>query len=307
MIITSCGNSVLIARKVAQQLKATFSPLTISSFPDGDAYLKFNTPIKGKKVAIIQSFQPNPEKSLLNVLWTAETAKDLGARKVILVAPYLAYMRQDKRFHDGEAISSRIMAKHLNSCVDKIITIDPHLHRYKSLKDLFTIPAVKLTANKLIGQYIQKHINDHLNKQQVNQQKVGRPVIIGPDIESYQWVDVIAKEVGGEHTVLKKTRFSSRHVQSRMIKPVVLKGKNVVIVDDIISTGHTMIEALKKAKKEKARQVIAIGVHGLFVEKGLEKMKKAGFDEIITTNCIEHSTNKIDVTPLIVEELRKEN
>lgn len=292
MIITSCGNSVPIARKLATQLKATFSPLTISSFPDGDLYLKFNTPVKGKKIVIVHSFQPNADKSLFNVIFAAETAKDLGAKKVILVAPYLAYMRQDKRFHPGEAISSRIMAKHLNACVDKIITIDPHLHRYKSLKDIFTISAVKLTANQLIGQYIKKHIQD--------------PVIIGPDWESYQWAEVIAKEVGCEHTVLEKTRFSSRHVQSKMTKPVLLKGKNVIIVDDIISTGHTMIEALRKAKREKAHSVIGIGVHGLFVENGYPKMKKAGFKQILTTNCIEHTTNQIDITSLLVEELKKE-
>ncbi|MBI4151851.1 ribose-phosphate diphosphokinase [Candidatus Woesearchaeota archaeon] len=292
MIITSCGNSQALAKRVAKKLRASFSPLTISAFPDGDRYLKWNTPVKGKKVVILHSFQPHPNESLWNVIWAAETAKDLGARKVILVAPYLAYMRQDIRFHPGEAVSSRIMAKHLNACTDKIITIDPHLHRYKSLKDIFSIAAVSITANQLIGQYIKRRIKN--------------PVIIGPDWESYQWAEVIAREVGCGHTVLEKTRFSSRHVKSKMTKQIVLKDKDVIIVDDIISTGHTMIEALKKAKAQKARSVIGIGVHGLFVENGLGKMKKAGFDQIITTNCIEHNTNKIDIAPLLVEELKKE-
>ncbi len=292
MIITSCGNSVPIAKALAKKLNAAYSPLTISTFPDGDTYLKYNTSVKGKKVVIVHSFQPDSEKSLYRVIFAAETAKDLGAKKVILVAPYLAFMRQDKRFHTGEAISSQIMAKHLNCCLDKIMTIDPHLHRYKSLNDIFTISAVKLTANQLIGQYIKKNVKNS--------------VIIGPDWESYQWAGAIAKEVGCEHTVLEKTRFSSRHVTSRMIKPVVLQGKDVVIVDDIISTGHTMIEALKKARAQKARSVIAIGVHGLFAENGLQKMKKAGFDQIITSNCIEHATNEIDVTSLLLEALKKE-
>lgn len=292
MIITSCGNSLAIAKKVAQKLDAPFSPLTISEFPDGDIYLKFNTSVKGKKVVIINSLQPHADMSLFDLIWAAETAKDLGAKKVILVAPYLAYMRQDKRFHPGEAISSRIMAKHLNSCIDKIITIDPHLHRYKSLKDIFTVPSVCLTANQIIGQYIKKNIQN--------------PVIIGPDWESYQWAEIIAHEVGCENTVLEKTRFSSRHVTSKMTKKVTIRGKNVVIVDDIISTGHTMIEAAKKARAAKAKSIIGIGVHGLFVENGLSKMKKAGFNQIITTNCIEHPTNRIDVTELLVEELKKE-
>ncbi len=291
MIITSCGNSVKIAKELARKLKVKFSPTTVSSFPDEDIYLKFNTNLKGKKLVIVQSFQPHSDMSLFDIIFAAETAKDLGAKKVILVAPYLAYMRQDKRFHPGEAISSRIMAKFFNNSVDKLITIDPHIHRYKSLKDIFTIPAKKLTANEVLADYIQK--------------KIKNSVIIGPDWESYQWAEVIANKIGVESTVFKKTRFSSRLVKEKMVKHVELKGKNVVIVDDIISTGHTMIEAAKMAKKHKAKSVIALGVHGLFVENAVQKMEKY-FNQIITTNCIEHKTNKVDVTPLLLKELRKE-
>lgn len=292
MIVTSCGNSVKLAKTLARKLKAKYSPLTILSFPDGDIYLKFNTSLTGKKVILVQSFQPLPNRSLFDLLFAAETAKDLGAKKVILVAPYLAYMRQDKRFHPGEAISSRIMAKLLNNSVDKIITIDPHLHRYKSLKDIFAIPAKTLTANTLIADYIQK--------------KIKNCVIIGPDWESYQWAETIAKRIGAESTVLRKTRFSSRRVTEKMIKPVQIAGKRAVIVDDIISTGHTIAEAAKQARKMKAKSITAIGVHGLFVEEAINKLRKAGVDKIITTNCIEHKTNKIDVTPLILTELKKE-
>lgn len=239
---------------------------------------------------IVQSYQPNPEKSLLMTVFAAETAKDLGAKKVILAAPYLAYMRQDKRFHPGEAVSSRIMAKLLNNAVDKVITIDPHLHRYRSMKEVFKIPAKNLTANPLIADYIKKKISD--------------AVIIGPDWESYQWAEAIAKRIGVESTVLEKTRYSSRHVTSRMTKPVDLRGKNVVIVDDIISTGHTVAEAAKKARAAGAKTITAIGVHGLLVEGALAKMKKAGVTKVVTTNCIEHKTNGIDVAELLVDELR---
>ncbi|MBI4983141.1 ribose-phosphate pyrophosphokinase-like domain-containing protein, partial [Candidatus Woesearchaeota archaeon] len=107
MIITTCGNFIDIAKKLASKLKAKYSPLTIGAFPDGDLYLKFNCEVKGKIVVIVQSFQPHPDQSLFDVLFAAETARDLGAKKVILVAPYLAYMRQDKRFNPGECISSR--------------------------------------------------------------------------------------------------------------------------------------------------------------------------------------------------------
>jgi ribose-phosphate pyrophosphokinase len=292
MIITSLGNSQKIAKSLAKKLRCKYSETTVAAFPDGDIYLKFNNRLKGKKLVIVQSFQPHSDMSLFDIIFAAETAKDLGAKKVILVAPYLSYMRQDKRFHDGECISSKVMAKMLNNSVDKIITVDPHIHRYKSLKDIFTIPAKKLTANNLIAEYIKKHFKNE--------------IIIGPDWESYQWAEDIAKQVNVHATVLKKTRFSSRHVSVKMIKPIPIKGKNVVIVDDIISTGHTVIEAAKSARKLGAKSVSVIGVHGLFVENAIEKLNKAGIKKIITTNCIEHKTNKIDVTHLLLEQLKSE-
>jgi ribose-phosphate pyrophosphokinase len=292
MIITSCGNSIPLAKTIAKKLKCKFSPLTIGAFPDGDLYLRFNTPVKGKKVVIVQSFQPHPDMSLFDIVFAAETAKDLGAKKVILVAPYLAYMRQDKRFNAGECVSSKIMAKMLNNSVDKLLTIDPHVHRYKSLKDIFTIPAKYLTSNPLIADYVYKHFKNE--------------VIIGPDSESYQWAEKIAKQIHVHATVLKKERLSSRHVEVKMVKPIEIKGKNVVIVDDIISTGNTMIKAAKAAMKLGARSVSAIGVHGLFVENGYEKMRKAGFKKIVTANTIKHKTNGIDVSSLLVEELKRE-
>jgi ribose-phosphate pyrophosphokinase len=297
MIITSCGNSEGIAKKLASSLNLKFSPLTVASFPDGDIYLRFNKELKGQKLVIVQSFFPHPDMSLFDVVFAAKTAKDLGAKKVILVAPYLGYMRQDKRFHQGECISSRVMADLLNNSVDKLITFDPHLHRYKSLKDIFRIPAIRLTANGLIADFIKKQFPSKYFKNEV---------IIGPDWESYQWAEEIAKSVGVKATVLEKKRLSSWHVQERMINPVPIKGKDVIIVDDIISTGRTIAEAAKKARKMGARSVTAIGVHGILIEDAMEKMHKAGVSKLITTNCIEQPSNKIDVTPLLVEELKKE-
>lgn len=293
MLITSCGNSEKIAKAVAHALKAPYSPVHISSFPDGDLYLKLNTPVKGKTVVIVNSFQPHSNDSLLKIIFAAETAKDLGAKKVILVAPYLAFMRQDIRFHPGEAISSKIMAKHLSMSIDKIITIDGHLHRFRTLDALFHIPGKDLTANLLIADYIKK-------------KSIKDVVIVGPDWESFQWAEEIAKKIGAAVTIFEKKRSSSRKVSEKMIKPIPLKCKHVIIVDDIISTGHTVIEAAKLAYAQGAKEVSTIAVHGLFVENALMKLKKAKVKSIITTNCIEHATNKIDVAPLVVEELRKE-
>lgn len=291
MIITSCGNSVDIAKNIAKRLKPRFSKITISEFPDGDIYLRYNVRVKGKTIVIVNSFQPNSDESLFKIIFAAETAKQLGAKKVILVAPYLAYMRQDKMFNYGECISSKVMAKLLSNSLDKIITIDPHLHRYKSMKDIFKISTKRLTANTLIADFIRK--------------KIKNPVIIGPDWESHQWAKIIAKLVGCAVTIFRKKRYSSRHVKEEMINKVDVKGKDVVIVDDIISTGHTIIEAAKKARQLGAKTITAICVHGLFVENAVKKLKKAKIKDIFSTNCIEHKTNSIDISSIIVKELNK--
>ncbi len=293
MLITSCGNSEKLAKAVARTLKAPYSPVFISDFPDGDLYLKFNTAVKGKTVVIVHSFQPHSNESLLRIIFAAETAKDLGAKKVILAAPYLAFLRQDTRFHPGEAISSKIMAKHLSACIDKIITIDGHLHRYRTLGALFSIPGKDLTANSLIADYIKENIKNDI-------------VIVGPDGESFQWAERIARKINVPVTVFEKKRHSSRKVSVKMTKPISLKNKHVVIVDDIISTGHTVIQAAKLAYRQGATDVSTIAVHGLFVEGGWKKLRKAKLKHIVTTNCIEHRSNKIEVAPLLAEELRQE-
>lgn len=292
MLVTTLNNSEKIAKKIAKALNAKFVKTQVSTFPDGDIYLRFHGDVKKEKLIIVESFQPNSNEALLNIIFATKAAKEQKAKKVILVAPYLAFMRQDKEFNKGEAINAHIMAELLNNSVDKLITVDPHLHRIPKMKDVFKIQAINLTSNSVIAQFIKK--------------KYKNVAIIGPDWESYQWADEISREIGVEDTVLHKDRHSTRNVDVKVEKEISLKSKNVVIVDDIISTGNTMIKACREAKKRGAKTVNAIGVHGLFVEKGLGKMKRAGFDDIITVNTIEHETNKIDITPVLLEELRKE-
>lgn len=294
MLITSFNNSEKLAKKIAKKLNVKFFKTKVSSFPDGDLYLKFEAEVKKEILVIVESFQPNSNSVLLNILFAAKTAKDLGCKKVIFVCPYLAFMRQDKRFNPGEAINAKIMSDLLNnSGIDKIITIDPHLHRIEKMNDVFTINAVNLTSNHIIAQFIKSKYKKNV-------------AVIGPDWESYQWADEISAEIGVEDTVLEKTRHSSRTVDVEVKKQINIKGKTVVIVDDIISTGNTMIKASITAKKMGAGKIVAIGVHGLFVENGFSKMEKY-FDEIYTVNTIEHKTNnsKLDVCDILIEELKK--
>lgn len=294
VIVTALNNSEKIAKNIAKGIGATYSKTQVSSFPDGDLYIKFGTEVKGKKVIIVESFQPNSYKAMMDIIFAAQGAKQQGAKKVVICAPYLAFMRQDKMFNPGECVSAPIMAKLLNENVDKLLTVDPHLHRIRKMKEVFTIPAKNLTANSVIGEFVAKRYKT--SKKNL--------MIMGPDWESYQWADEIAKIVGVKDTVLHKDRHSARNVDVKLVEEVDLKNKVIVIVDDIISTGNTMIKACIKSKKLGARKVIAVGVHGLFVENGLKKMEKH-FDEIFSVNTINHETNKIDVSPVFITELKK--
>ncbi len=288
MLIIGCSNSRALAKKVAEQLGASFSSLEAKHFPDGELYLRFLADVRGKDVVLVQSMQPNPTEALIEAIFAAETARELGAKRVGLVAPYLCYMRQDTRFKPGECVSSRIVAKLLR-CVDFLITVDPHLHRYRSLGVVFSVNTMKITANGLLAAYIKE--------------KIKNPVIVGPDWESYQWAEEIAKQCGAPVTVMEKKRYSSRHVEVKLKNDVSIAGKSVVLVDDIISTGHTLIEAMKALKGHKPRAFYCLGVHGLFAEGALGKLKRAGVRTIVSTDTIQNPTARISVAKLLAEAL----
>lgn len=293
MIIFPMHNSTKLGKSIAHfTLNSELGSLKSALFPDGEFHIQFKDKVKGRIVVLVQALSPNPNTSLLELYFCGKTAKELGAKKVIGVIPYLAYMRQDKRFNEGEALSNKLMGHLIDVGFDKLITVDPHLHRVKSLEDVFSIPAKKLTANSVIAEFIEKKFSPK------------NTVIVGPDIESSQWAKKIADSVGFESTIFLKNRFSSRKVKVNVTKELEWKGKNVVIIDDIISSGHTMIEAVKEIKKRKPKAVHCICVHGIFAENAYNKLKKAGAKNVISCNSIPHESNKIDLAPLIAKELK---
>ncbi|MEM4247068.1 MAG: ribose-phosphate diphosphokinase [Candidatus Woesearchaeota archaeon] len=281
-------NSKEIAKTVAKKIKAQYSELQKSRFPDGEMRLRYEDDLTSKHVVIINSMSPNPDEMLLESAFAIHAARQLGAARITFVAPYLAYMRQDKQFHPGECISARAMAKILD-CADQIMAVDPHLHRIRRLQDIFRAKAKSISADPVLAEFISK-----------NHPKA---IIIGPDIESSQWAKTIADSIGQESIILLKKRYSSTKV--RIIvhgDPSRLKGRDVVIVDDIISTGHTMIEPIKQLKKFGAKKITCMGVHGILVGNALQKLHKLGA-QVITTNTIQNPTTKIDVSPIIADAL----
>ncbi len=289
MIIVGCSHGLHLARKIAAKLKKEYHELEVIRFPDSEIKLRFKTNIKNKDVVLVQSFYENINDCVVETLFAAETAKDLGAKKITLVAPYFPYLRQDKRFNPGECISLRTIAKNIDEDFDKVIIIDPHLHREKTLKHIFKISSKKISANPLIEKYIKNNINN--------------PVIIGPDWESYKWAQRIAEAIGCDFAIMEKKRFSARKVEVKLHKKIDISGKNLIFIDDMISTGNTLLRAIKELKKLGAKKVTCFAVHGIFVENALEKLQEAGAT-VITTNTIPNKVAKIDVSGLIAGSLQ---
>jgi len=288
MIIIACSHGLHLAKKISKKIKQKYSALEVTHFPDSEIKLRFNVNIKNKVVVLVQSFYGNINDCVIETLFAAETAKDLGAKKIILVAPYFPYLRQDRRFNPGECISLKTIAKNIDEDFDEVYIIDPHLHREKTLNHIFKIKAYKLTANNLIESYIKNRIRS--------------PVIIGPDRESYKWAQKVAEKIGCDFAIMEKKRHSARKVSVKLNKKIDIKSKNLIFIDDMISTGHTLLEAIKAMKKLGAKKVSCLAVHGILVEDALEKLQKAGAN-IICSNTIPNKVSKLDVSGLIVNAL----
>jgi ribose-phosphate pyrophosphokinase len=250
-------------------------------FPDGESYVRLSAPCEARDVIVVASLdRPNPK--VLPLLFLADLAHELGARRVLLVAPYLAYMRQDTRFKPGEAVTSRSFAKLLSGRIDGLVTIDPHLHRYQALADLYSVPAQVIHAAPLIAEWIQAEIE--------------RPLLVGPDSESEQWVADVAARASAPYVVLEKTRRGDRDVEVSIPDVERWRDRRPVLVDDIISTARTMIETVRHLKRADLPAPICVGVHAVFAGDAYRALSGAGAERIVTTNAIAHESNGIDVS-----------
>lgn len=258
--------------------------LTIREFPDQESYIKYDSEVKKRHLVFITALD-KPNSKFLPLIFALQTARELGASNIGLVVPYLPYMRQDKQFLAGEAVTSKYFATMLADSIDWLITIDPHLHRYHSLNEIYKIPTTVLHANDLISNWVQQHVSS--------------PLIIGPDSESEQWVATIAKTLNAPYKILEKDRKGDNIVQIKFPNLKDYQNFTPVLVDDIISTGTTMIETIKHLKNIKMKAPFCVGVHAIFAHHAYENILAAGAKSVITCNTIEHISNAIDVSGLI--------
>ncbi len=291
-IILGGSSAQVLAIKIGRLLKASVLLPEIKRFPDGEKYVRITGDVNGKTVAVIQSFYHQPDEFLIEYFLMVDTLKDLGAKRVLGVVPYFAYARQDERFKPGEAVSFKIVTKLIEEVgTDEIYTVDTHLHRVEQLSEIFRIPAHNLTAVPLLAQYIKKNF------------ELTNPIVIGPDEEAEQWAKVAAKQLEVEYDVLEKERLGPSEVRIKT-RELDVKNRDIVIVDDIISTGGTMVEAIKMLKEHGAKNIIAACTHPILVQNALTKIYQAGALAVIGTDTVPSSISFVSVAPVIAEALR---
>jgi ribose-phosphate pyrophosphokinase len=292
LIITYGSAGEDLAKSISKITGQTLAKTSCRRFPDGEQYVKITGELSGEDVAIVQSFGLNPDQLFMEYALIADAARGSGCGSVTAIVPYLAYTRQDRRFQSGEALSAKLFPRLIEDAgTDRVITVDMHLHRFKEIGQVFRIPAVNLSAMPLLAEYYGKRRSSR------------NALVIGPDKESEQWAESVAEKLSTDYTILEKERLGDRDVE--VSGDLCVKGRSVVLVDDIISTGKTLMEVISRLKAEGASRIDALVTHALLVENALPKLKRAGLSELIATDTVANPAAKVSVSPLITEALKK--
>ena len=257
-------------------------------FPDNELYLRFPFKIEDH-VLIFQSMYGEPDKRLIETLFAIHTLKDLGAKDISAAITYLAYTRQDRRYKEGEAVSQLITLKMLRDAgLHRLLTFDAHFHA-----GMPSFEGLEIRNMKLAPRFKDffKDLND-------------LSVVIGPDDDALELAKLLSIELGLEHGFIEKKRLGDKDVEMRSCS-IDVAGKNVIIIDDMISTGTTIVEAIILLKSIGAKDIYIAATHGLFVSNSIEKITLLGVKKIVTSNSIPNPYAFLDLLPSIHEQVSK--
>jgi ribose-phosphate pyrophosphokinase len=294
MIIIPGPASNALGEAIAHELRQ--EPVFISNkiFPDGESYVQMPPDLKGKTVVLVQTTAPEPDRKIIQLLFMARTAQEMGAGRIIVVMPYMAYARQDKRFLDGEAISFDIIFDLLEAVgVDDIVIIDVHSEEsLEKVKAEHNMRVHNLTAIFVLADYLKNSGYDGAYS-------------LSPDLGRKELVEKASKVMGGGFAFFEKIRDRYTGQTTMMVKNLDLQGKNVVIFDDIISSGGTMARAIQGLKEQGSGNVAAVCTHALPVPGAFEKLRNAGANRIVATDTVESIYETVSVAGLLANYLKE--
>ncbi len=290
MLILPGPASLELAKHTAELTGLQTVVLESKIFPDGESYFRFRDKVRGEDVALIQSTCPPQDQNLVQLMLLLDGLKDMGCKGIYAIAPYLSYMRQDKRFLDGEVVSAQSILN-LIKClgIEKLVTVD--IHNPESLTSLAG-SGLDLTAMPLLANWI-------------HSRGFGSPLIVAPDRGALQRAKTVSEAVGANYVSGMKTRDrQTGQVTVEFESDLKVAGCEVVIVDDLIARGDTIIKATEILLQRGAKSVTAVCTHGLFLDNALARMKDAGVREVISTDTIPSSRSEISVAPVIARALQ---
>ena len=275
------------AQRLARAAGIPYADALVHHFPDGETRLRLPEAIPGS-VVLCQTLD-HPNSRLIELVLAAATARDLGAKHITLIAPYLCYMRQDKAFHPGEAVSQRIVGTLLSQWIDALITVDSHLYRVHQLKDAVPVhTAINLTSTPVMSAFLGKQMDN--------------PFLVGPDEESEQWVATIAQDRDFDYCVARKERFGDHQVRVHLPKAD-YRNRHIVLVDDVASTGRTLEQATLGLARFEPASISVLVTHALFVGDAQERLLRAGISNIWSTDAIPHPSNTLHLDHLLAKAL----
>ena len=286
-MIHSFPESLALGRGLARSLGTRSASIGVHQFPDGETLVRVK-PSEGTLAILVQCLH-NPNAKLIPTLLASDALRRSGAERVVLVAPYLPYMRQDAVFHPGEPLSQSVIAGSLGRSFDHIVTIEPHLHRTPRLGDVFPCSAHAVSAAPTLARWIER---------------TGRgSLVVGPDEESAPWIRAIADLAKLPWVVGRKERLGDHRVRIQF--PPLPKCSRAVIVDDIASSGGTLSVAARALRREGISTIDAAVVHAIFAPNALSRIRAAGIRTLVSCDTIPHETNAIRSLAMLTPALRQ--
>lgn len=289
MIVAGFEETCKQSRQLAEVLGCPWREIEVHRFPDGESRVR--VPPDARGTVVVHRSLDRPNDKLVELVLAAETLRRQGCDRLILVAPYLCYMRQDMAFHPGEAVAQKIVGSMLARYFDALITVDPHLHRIDRLDQAVPLKQVlSLSSATLVSRYLATEEKERL--------------LLGPDQESRQWVEAIAGEANLPCAVASKRRIGDREVGIALPRNIAAFD-TVVLVDDVASTGTTLAETARQLALGGISRIDVAVTHALFAGDAWNRLKQAGIGEIASTDSITHPTNRMRLAPLLADAVRK--
>ena len=276
-----------LAKRIARRLKAPYIEAQTKIFPDGESKITFSSMPKKSIILVVQSTYPPVDTNLLQTLAIISQARKASS-KIYAIIPYMGYARQDRQFLSGEVVTMSIVAKMLQAVgAKKVIVVDIHS---KTALNHFKIPTVNVSAIPELAKYFKKL-------------KIKKPLVVSPDTGGSSRAKKFASLLNTDFITLKKSRNRNTGKVQIQSSKVDVHGRDLIVIDDIISTGGSIIKATQFLKKQKCKRVFVACTHGLFVGDAERKIKKAGVSKIISTNTIPRSTSKVDMAGVIAKSI----